>query len=159
MSAQDSAEMKGDALLELLLLTNRKCPICWAIRHKTETHWAYHCPEKRCGLDATWLAFKGALIFPSGIVCNLCAVPYQSPCLHARPPGKCQFPDHVKEFAFLIYTEAQFRDAAFAKLGIAVPKNVLRYAHWLGQANTSDGVLHITEIVGVFAELRAKGAI
>jgi hypothetical protein len=161
-SAQDTAEEKRGRVLDLSLEVVGRCPICFVLHRKPDTHWAYRCPTNICGKSNAWNTFKKGLRLGSS-VCPRCALPYGAPCNHVPmepntsfQSAHCDYNDLLKEIAFTIYEDAGTREAAFAELGVSPPKTISLYRYWLGQ-NTFGSVINFIEVLAAYWLCRSKG--
>jgi hypothetical protein len=78
--------------------------------------------------------FKAKATFPPGLACFLCFGTYGPPFDHEVPPtgskykGElCDYPDMLKELAYIIFHSEAHRNVVFARLGHATPTTVVSY--------------------------------
>jgi hypothetical protein len=101
--------------------------------------------------------------FPNGIACFLCFAPYGPPFNHEIPPSGirykgtlCDYPDCLKELAYMIYGNEQVRDAVFTRLGRPVPATLTSYWRFIGAAPTG-GLLGVYHAIAAYLDLREMG--
>jgi hypothetical protein len=160
LSPQDIVEGKRELILDLTLEVAGQCPICFFHRTTCQPHWAFRCDSGLCGTAPRWKSFKTFLRLGSS-VCWRCALPFGSPYNHPPPPSQCDYPDLLKELAFLVYVDDHnVRDAVFAVLGSTPPATLARYGHWLGQTGSTPGAtVNIVEVLAVYWSLRTNGTL
>jgi hypothetical protein len=158
LSPHDISGEKRNLLFDLAIEVKGQCPICFFHRIQCRPHWAYRCDSGLCGNATRWKTFKAALRLGSS-VCWRCAFPFDPPCDHPRGSNQCEFPDLLKELAFLVYVDStQIRDAVFFKLGVSCPSTIGQYAIWLGRTSSVPGsVVNIVEVLAAYWALRKDG--
>ena len=137
-----------------------QCRICWFKREVGRPHFTYTCDTGICS-GSEYKSFKTQTRFPPGKACYLCYAPYESPFEHPRPPAgkkytgdQCDFPDILKELAFLIYQDPQTREAVFAKINHATPVTVALYWRFIGALHEGR-LLGVYKVIAAYLEIRA----
>ena len=109
-----------------------QCRMCWINGEVTEPHYTYRCQN-------TVLSSHGRKSFSiqaKDAVCFLyfALTPYSPPFNHNVPPpgGPCrgelsEYPDVIKELAYLLYNQVELRNAAFGTLGQPAPPTMNSY--------------------------------
>ena len=85
------------------------------------------------------------------------------PFNHPAPtPGEryngdlCEYPDILKELAFIIYHEATLRAAVFAALGVSTPLTMQSYKFFLRKLRPG-GILGLYDVLFTCLHLRDQG--
>jgi len=148
-----------NALLDMI----QKCRICWVNRVVGRSHSTYKCPEKLI-VKKEWEEFR-CITFPKGVLCYFCLIPFGPPFYHRRAPAGskptpdlCDYPDALKELAFIIYKQRPLREKVFAKLGLTAPSHVHHYKQCLAAAE--DGRLPaIYKIIDAYLRVQEEDAL
>lgn len=129
-----------EALQDLAeVVPNGSCRQCW--HSKTgggRRHFTYNCVDSTLRRP-DYRDFKsGRLYYASGKICPLCLSPYQLPFQHPRPEhGKpasassCEYPDALKEHAWIVWRDKNAMEAIFSHLGVQVPLSLMAYKRFL----------------------------
>jgi hypothetical protein len=139
-----------------------ECRICWVDRVVTRPHATYRCPKQTLS-DREWQVFKGDLRFPKGVLCYFCLVPYCPPFDHPHPslgaqptPDLCDYPDALKELAYIIYRNNTLRKKVFAKLGIAAPSNLYLYKRYITKQPGKGELLGVYKVINAYLCVREE---
>jgi hypothetical protein len=96
------------------------------------------------------------------MVCYFCLAPYASPFNHARPIPKekpsallCDYPDVIKELAYLVYRDEALRTKIFSKLGHSIPETVGVYQRYIGKKR--GGTFGAYNVLDTYLDLREEG--
>lgn len=165
-SFSEGSGESGDQKLRRILCAVQKisdeCRICWLHRETTRPHLTFRCPKRICSSN-DWNRFKIGLRFPKDTVCYFCLAPYAAPFNHARPslgtrpsPDDCEYPDVLKELAYILYQDDPLRRKIFSKLGISEPLTLQLYQRFIGKRQ-QDGILGAYEVVNAYLEMRESG--
>ena len=149
-----------NAMLEMV----DECRVCWANREVKRPHHTYRCPTKMLS-ERAWEVFKADLRFPSGVLCYFCLIPYGPPFLHARAPlgsqatpELCDFPDALKELAYVLYRDESLRGKVFAKLGVAEPSSLYLYKRYITRSSKKS-LLGVYQVIDAFLRVREEGSL
>ena len=133
------------------------CRKCWHDRRENwETHFTFDCPS---GIlrDQDWKAFKMLNRFPFGFLCWYCYSPFQTPFHHAfgsiRGSDRCQFPDALKEFSYILWEDVQTRLEVFNTLGEQVPTSLQSYTGYLSTL-TEGGTLGLFAVLSAYWDIQ-----
>jgi hypothetical protein len=109
--------------------------------------------------------FKAHQSFPRGTVCFLCFAPFGPPFNHDIPPpgtrntgNLCEYPDVLKELAYIIYKETQVKNVVFTKLGAPVPTTLHSYKRFIGK-KCGGGLLGLYKVMATYLDLRESGGL
>jgi len=90
----------------------------------------------------------------------MCFAPFGPPFNHEVPPrgeryngDLCEYPDVLKELAYIIYKNERVRAAVFAKLGHADPSTLALYWRFIGKISPG-GLLGVYEVLAAYLELK-----
>ena len=146
-----------NAMLEMIY----ECRVCWANREVKRPHPTYRCPTKTLS-ERGWELFKADLRFPHGVLCYFCLIPYGPPFLHARAPlgsqptpQLCDFPDALKELAYVLYRDDSLRGKVFAKLGVAEPSSLYLYKRYITRSS-KEGLLGVYKVIDAYLRVREE---
>lgn len=146
-----------NAMLEMI----DECRVCWANREVKRPHHTYRCPTKMLS-ERGWEVFKADLRFPPGALCYFCLIPYGPPFLHARAPlgsqatpELCDFPDALKELAYVLYSDESLRGKVFAKLGVAEPSSLYLYKRYITRSSKK-GLLGVYQVIDAYLRVREE---
>jgi hypothetical protein len=158
---QEDEIQKIEIILETVKTIADVCRICWVRKEVSPPHHTYHCPTRVCK-GTNWEAFRSGIRFPGGILCYFCFVPYCPPFDHKRaPPGTknssrfCDYPDVIKELAYILYQDTTIRTKIFNKLEISPPSTPSGYKAFLAKRR-SGGTFGIFEVVNAYVEIREE---
>jgi hypothetical protein len=152
-----------DALFERICVLMRdvadECRICWVLREKSSPHATFRCRTKMCS-GRHWQTFKADLQFPKNVICYFCLALYGPPFNHPTPPpgtkrspDLCEYPDVLKEVAFILYSDEPLRNKIFAHLGIAPPSSMFLYKRYITKKQNG-GVLGVYRVIGAYLDIR-----
>ena len=162
----DGDENDGQEILNRILKAvmemAEECRVCWVNKVVTRPHRTYHCPGGML-LDRDWQTFKLELRFPPKVLCYFCLAPYGPPFNHPQaPPGfkqgpeVCEFPDAMKELAYIVYKKQSLCEKVFGKLGANVPINVSVYKRYITRRH--DGpLLGVYKVIDAYLRIREEG--
>jgi hypothetical protein len=153
----------GDALLQRICMMMQdaadECRICWVFRERSPPHATFRCRTKMCsGRD--WQTFKADLQFPKNVICYFCLALYGPPFNHpTAPPGTkrspelCDYPDVLKEVAFILYSDKPLREKIFAHLGISPPSTLFLYKRYITKVQHG-GILGVYRVIDAYLDVR-----
>ena len=153
----------GDVLLqrifEMMQNAADECRICWVLRQTSRPHATFRCHTKICS-GREWQTFKADLQFPKDVICYFCLALYGPPFNHpTAPPGTkrspelCEYPDVLKEVAFILYSDERLRKKIFAHLGVAPPSTLFLYKRYITKRQ-SGGILGIYRAIDAYLDIR-----
>jgi hypothetical protein len=139
-----------------------ECRICWVSRTRSgRPHDTYRCSRKTCS-GGDWVRFKSVVRFPRGKVCFFCFAPFSEPFNHAQAPvnekqspDQCEYPDVLKELAYIIYEDASLRRSVFEKLGHSMPSKLNEYVRFI-TGRQSGGIFGLYEVVFAYIGVREE---
>jgi hypothetical protein len=138
-----------------------RCRICWVNREVSHPHATFRCTTRICSGD-NWKTFKSDLQFPRGVVCYFCLAPYGPPFDHPRaPPGTrqspefCDYPDVLKELAYIVYQDRSLREKVFGKLGGSAPSTLYQYKRYITKPRNG-GILGTYDVINAYLDVREE---
>jgi hypothetical protein len=150
-----STEQKLQRVLTLAEELSEQCRICWFRGEVQRPHATYRCPTGVCSGDE-WKSFKKNAYFPGRTVCFLCFASFAPPFNHeVPPPGSrysgelCEYPDVLKELAYIIYQDRTARSIVFTKLGVPTPTTLASYKRFIGRKHAG-GILGLYEAISAY---------
>lgn len=161
-SFRDNEHQKLSRILAAVQDVVDRCRICWVRREQKRPHLTFKCPTKICSSN-DWQTFKTSLQFPKNTICYFCLCPYAPPFNHEQaPPGTqpspgelCEYPDVLKELAYILYQDQSLRKQIFTKLGVAPPSSLYLYKRFI--AKRREGNFWAYEVINAYLELRESG--
>ena len=107
-----------------------------------------------------WQKFKADLQFPKNVICYFCLALYGPPFNHPvaplgkkRSPELCEYPDVLKEVAFILYSDKALREKIFAHLGIAPPNSLFLYKRYITKVHHG-GILGVYKVIDAYLDIR-----
>jgi hypothetical protein len=158
----DNEHQKLSRILAAVQDVVDRCRICWVRREQKRPHLTFKCHTKICSSN-DWQTFKTSLQFPKNTVCYFCLCPYAPPFNHEKaPPGTqpspgelCEYPDVLRELAYILYQDQSLRKQIFTKLGVAPPSSLYMYKRFI--AKRREGIFWAYEVINAYLELRESG--
>jgi hypothetical protein len=166
LGSEDIADVQNEVKLSRILSVAQEvvleCRICWVRRTRSAPHTTFRCSTRICS-GGDWSRFKSNIRFPSGKVCYYCFAPFSAPFSHTRAPANerqspalCDYPDVLKELAYIIYQDMSLRQSVFAKLGHPVPSNLNEYRQFI-TGRQSGGIFGVYEVIFAYVDVREEG--
>jgi hypothetical protein len=115
-AAQDKLKCIKDLVEDLM----GQCRICWVRGEVNRPHSTFCCHTGIFSVQG-WRTFKAGVMFPKGVVCYFCFVPFGPLFNHVVPaPGTryladlCDYPDVLKELVYVLFQDVYvlFQDSA-----------------------------------------------
>jgi hypothetical protein len=91
--------------------------------------------------------------------------PYGPPFNHAQPlpgeqrsPNHCDYPDVLKELAYILYARRPLREQIFARLGVATPSTLEVYKKYIAKRQDG-GIFGAYNVIHAYLEVREEEAL
>ena len=138
-----------------------RCRVCWVSREVSHPHVTFRCPTKVCS-GSEWKSFKSELKFPRGVICYFCFGTFGPPFNHAQaPPGtrqspeQCEYPDALKELAYILYHDQSLRGKIFSNLGVYPPTTLPQYKQYITKKQVG-GILGVYKVIDAYLGIRLR---
>ena len=166
LGSEDIADVQNEVKLSRILSVAQEvvleCRICWVSRTRSAPHTTFRCSTRICS-GGDWARFKSSIRFPRGKVCYYCFAPFSAPFNHTQAPAnerqspaQCDYPDVLKELAYIIYQDMPLRQSVFAKLGHSMPSNLDDYRKFI-TGRQSGGIFGVYEVIFAYIGVREEG--
>jgi hypothetical protein len=148
-------------ILSVVQSITNSCRICWVNREVSRPHSTFHCPTRICS-GSEWKTFKSDLQFSRGIVCYFCLALYGPPFNHVRAPlgtrqtpALCEYPDVLKELAYILFQDQSLREKVFAKLDHPPPSTMSLYKRYIVKPQDG-GILGTYNAINAYLDVREE---
>ena len=138
-----------------------RCRVCWVSREVSHPHVTFRCPTKVCS-GSEWKSFKSELKFPRGIICYFCFGTFGPPFNHAQAPTgtrqspeQCEYPDALKELAYILYHDQSLRGKIFSNLGVYPPTTLPQYKQYITKKQVG-GILGVYKVIDAYLGIRLR---
>lgn len=155
--AGDDSDGQLHRILEMVESIVDQCRICWVRKEVIRPHGTFRCPTRICSGNE-WQSFRVNIPFPRGVVCYFCFALYGPPFNHARAlPGTkqtadlCEYPDVLKELAYVLYQDRSLRERIFTRLGVTSPSTLYKYKQFVGKGY--GGSLGVYKVICAYLDI------